>query len=201
MSFEEVNLNDYIETKIYSFELKNNQDKYLYAIASKNKDYYIFYDGSGDYLFFAIKSMPVQIMKFAKSKMISDITLMTNKNEYLIKAGNTASFYDLINIYIIKNENSKSLTLEEGKPKIFTFSKNEDNINIQINLDNDDISCINLKIASKNIKGKLYVTYLERTFILNNEGININNIDKNIKILINIKNEDKIDEDIQILIK
>ena len=48
MSFEEVNLNDYIETKIYSFELKNNQDKYLYAIASKNKDYYIFYDGSGD---------------------------------------------------------------------------------------------------------------------------------------------------------
>jgi hypothetical protein len=145
--------------------------------------------------------MPVQIMKFAKSKMISDITLMTNKNEYLIKAGNTASFYDLINIYIIKNENSKSLTLEEGKPKIFTFSKNEDNINIQINLDNDDISCINLKIASKNIKGKLYVTYLERTFILNNEGININNIDKNNKILINIKNEDKIDEDIAILIK
>ena len=201
MSFEEVNLNDYIETKIYSFELKNNQDKYLYAIALKNKDYYIFYDGSGDYLFFAIKSMPVQIMKFAKSKMISDITLMTNKNEYLIKAGNTASFYDLINIYIIKNENSKSLTLEEGKPKIFTFSKNEDNINIQINLDNDDISCINLKIASKNIKGKLYVTYLERTFILNNEGININNIDKNNKILINIKNEDKIDEDIPILIK
>ena len=89
---------------------------------------------------------------------------MTYKNEYLVKIGYTDSIFGLINLYIIKNEISKTIYLEEGKPKIFTFPKDEDNITIQINLVDDDISYINLRIPlkskiSEKIRSLLFALY------------------------------------------
>ena len=201
MSFSELNLDEYKDIQFYMLELKKNQDKYIYIKMIKNWDYYIFYDGKEDYSFFVIESMPVSILKFAQYKFINDTSLMTYKNEYLVKIGYTDSIFGLINLYIIKNEISKTIYLEEGKPKIFTFPKDEDNITIQINLVDDDISYINLRIPLKNIASNLYITCFDKTYILNNEGINIENLKKENKIILTIKNEDNIQKDIPILIK
>ena len=147
--------------------------------------------------------MPVDIIKFSNNINNNDILLLSNKNEYLLKIGNSNFEYNLVNMYLIKNENSKILNLEEGIIKIVTYSPNENILSLEINIQEEEISketYINLKIPSQNIIGNLYISYDNNLYSLNNTGINIYCKDKN-KIILNIEDKDKINKEIPILIK
>jgi hypothetical protein len=174
----------------------------IFKITHKG-NYYLFYEGVEFYLFLTIQPMPVDIIKFSQNNTECDITLMTYTNEYLLKIGYQRPFFTLMNIYIVKNENSRKLNLEEGQIKMITYPSNDNNITIYINLIDVKITnetYINLKIPSKKNE-KLYISYSDKIYILNKTGINIHNINEESQMILNINKCDNITEDIPILIK
>ena len=206
MTFEVINFDESIEAKIYSLELRKNMDKYFYIKINNKENYYIFYEEEDNYSFLTIEEMPIDIIKFSKNNINNDIKLISYNNEYLLKIGYTRLIYSLMNIYIIKNENSRNIDLEEGKVKMITYPFNEKNIIIQIDINEKIITnetYINLKIPSKNKNVNLYVIslYTEQTYLLNNTGINIYNINWDYQFRLEIQNSENISEPIPILIK
>ena len=203
INFETIIIDESIQNKLYSFELTKSIDKYFY-IKIKANDYYILYDSEDEYSYLTIDKMPINIINFIENNKKDDITLMSYKNEYLIKLIYSRTTYSLTNVYIIKNEITRIFNLVEGDLRMITYSKKEGEIDIQINILEKEITdktYINLIIPSKHIIGNLYISYLDNNYILNNTGINIYNTRKENPFIIRIKNNDIINENIPILIK
>ena len=106
MSFEVINIDQSIESKLYALELTKSEDKYFYIKINENDDYYIFFEGEDNYSFLTIEKMPIDIIKFSKNNIKTDIKLISYNNEYLFKVGYSRPVYRLLNLYIIKKEYS-----------------------------------------------------------------------------------------------
>lgn len=107
--------------------------------------------------------MPINIINFSQNKRDDEFKLISYDNEYFLKIGYSRPTFNLLNMYVIKNENSKTLDLESGQIKIITFPLNENEIILQINNMDKKIteeSYINLKILSKEITDNLYIPLL-----------------------------------------
>lgn len=204
MTFEVVNINELIESKIYSYELRKNYDKYFYIKINHKENYYLFYEDEDNYSFLTIEQMPIDIIKFSQNNTKSNITLMSYNNEYILKMGYIRPVFKLLNLFILKNENSRTLNLEEGQIKMITYPFSNSDITLYINIIEEKITneaYVNLKIPSKKYNDNLYILTSDKIFILNNTGINIYNTNKDNQIILTIKNNDNISEDIPILIK
>ena len=195
MTFEIINIEESFETQLYAFELIKSEDKYYYIKIIGYDEFYILYEGDITYSFLTIQKMPVDIIKLEQSDAKNGTILMTNKNEYILKVGYSKYAYDLVNMYIIKNEMARTFDLEEGDIKMVTYSIKDSKVSIQINILEEKItekSYVNLKIASKEINGNLYVSYTGNTYILNNTGINIYNEKKQYQLYLAIENKDTV---------
>ena len=110
-------------------------------------------------------------------------------------------------MYIIKCWNLDLVSLKHEQIKMITYPFNENEIKLIIYLEEVNITnetYVNLQIASKTITDNLYMFVFgeDEPYLLNSTGINIYNIRKDdYKIILTIKNDDKIYEDIPILIK
>jgi len=209
IAFDVLNINELFQSKIFLFELKKNYDKYYYIKIEEKGNYYIFSEELDEYYsFFTISKMPVSIKEFyQKISTKNETTLLSYGNEYILKIGYSLPEYTLVNMYILKNDNSRIFYLEEGKVKITTFNSYEERMILELNIMQKNISnetYINLRIPSKEKTGNLYV-YLDeiqdQIYILNNTGVNIYNLKEDKILIINIENNDHIDGDIPILIK
>ena len=208
-TFEVININNDLENKIYNFELKNDTDKYYYIIINQNDNnqYYLYHENIDNYSYLIIEQMPINIISFSQNKTNKGIQLLNNKNEFIFKIGYLKPVFNLFKLYLIKNENNNLLYLSEGQIKIYTFPKNNNRINLDINLISKNLTkknYINIKIPSDKIEGNLYIKYNNeksgQKYLLNNSGINLFYID-NYSFNIDIINNDNINEDIPILIK
>ena len=204
ITFEVINFNEEIQNKLYYFEMTKSNDKYFYIKIDGYMDFYILYEGEDIYSFLTVEKMPVEVKKFCQSNIINDTTLLSYKDEYLVKIGYSKLAYDLINLYIMKNELSRSFKMEEGGVRMITFIPNENEMNIQINILENHISnksYIYLRIPSKNINDNLYVIYSDNIYILNNTGIKIYNEQLQYQINLKIKNNDNINYEIPFLVQ
>jgi hypothetical protein len=209
ITFDVININELDQSKIYVFELKKNYDKYYYIKINQKGNYYIFSEEIDEYYsFFTISRMPVSIKDFyQKTSTKNETTLLTYDNEYILKIGYSLPEYSLLNMYVLKDDNSRTFDLEEGKVKITTFNSYEERMVLEMNIIQKNINnetYINLRIPSKKKSGNLYVSLDEiqdQKFILNNTGVNIYNLKEEKTLTIIIENNDHIDEDIPILIK
>ena len=87
---------------------------------------------------------------------------------------------------------------------MITYPFSNSDITLYINIIEEKITneaYVNLKIPSKKYNDNLYILTSDKIFILNNTGINIYNTNKDNQIILTIKNNDNISEDIPILIK
>ena len=89
MSFEVINIDELFELKLYTFELIKSVEHYFYIKINGYEDYYILYETKENYPFLTIEKMPINIIKFSQSNIITDIMLMSYQNEYLLKVGNS----------------------------------------------------------------------------------------------------------------
>ena len=194
---------------IFNLELKRNYDKYFYIKinANDNNEYYLYNEMRDKNSFLTIEEMPINIIEFIQNEINSEINLINNNNEYIFKIGYLKPVYNLVRTYLIKNENKNELYISEGQIKMYTFSKNESRINLDINLLSENLTnnnYINIKIPSNKIEQNLYIEYnneqSEIRYALNNSGINLYYI-SDYSINIDIINENYIDEDIPIMIK
>lgn len=209
ITFDVLIINELVQSKMYLFELKKNYDKYYYIKINQKGNYYIFSEEMDEYYsFFTISQMPVSIKEFyQKTSTKNETSLLTYGNEYILKIGYLLPEYSLVNMYILKDDNSRAFYLEEGKVKITTFSSYEERMVLELNIIQKNISnetYINLRIPSKEKTGNLYVFLdetQEQTYILNNTGVNIYNLKEEKILTIHIENNDHIDGDIPILIK
>ena len=206
MSFEVIKIEDYFETRIFSFELKKNNNKYFYIKINNKYNYYIFYEGEDNNSFLTIEKMPINIRQFNESKTNTDIKLMLFNNEYFFRIGYLMPLYSLMNVYIIKNENFMTIDLEEGKMKMITYPRNENKIKLQININEIKVNnetFINLRIPLKAFTDNFNIISLDtrKNYILNNTGINIYNIHENFQFNLEIYNFNNISETIPIIIK
>lgn len=209
ITFDILIINELVQSKMYLFELKKNYDKYYYIKINQKGNYYIFSEEMDEYYsFFTISQMPVSIKEFyQKTSTKNETSLLAYGNEYILKIGYLLPEYTLSNMYILKDDNSRTFYLEEGKVKITTFSSYEERKILELNIIQKNISnetYINLRIPSKEKTGNLYVSLDEtqdQTYILNNTGVNIYNLKEEKILTINIENNDHIDGDIPILIK
>ena len=208
-SFEVIDINNDLENKVFNLELKRNYDKYFYIKinANDNNEYYLYNEMRDKNSFLTIEEMPINIIEFIQNEINSEINLINNNNEYIFKIGYLKPVYNLVRTYLIKNENKNELYISEGQIKMYTFSKNESRINLDINLLSENLTnnnYINIKIPSNKIEQNLYIEYnneqSEIRYALNNSGINLYYIN-DYTINIDIINEGYIDEDIPIMIK
>ena len=209
ITFDVININELDQSKIYVFELKKNYDKYYYIKINQKGNYYIFSEEIDEYYsFFTISRMPVSIKDFyQKTSTKNETTLLTYDNEYILKIGYSLPEYSLLNMYVLKDDNSRTFDIEEGKVKITTFNSYEERMVLELNIIQKNINnetYINLRIPSKAKSGNLYVSLDENQdnkYILNNTGVNIYNLKEEKTLIINIENNDHINEDIPILIR
>ena len=210
--FGVININNDLENKVLYFEIYGGSDKYLYVKidSNDNNNYYLYHELLDDkYLYLTLDKMPINIIDFSKKNTNNEISLINKENEYIFKLGyKKTSGSILARAYLIKNENEKEIVISEGKIKMYTFPKNERSINLDIILDSNNLTSqnfINIKIPSNKIKKNLYIFYnnehQNKTYLLNNSGINLFYIDDEQSINIDIFSEDLISEDIPIMIK
>ena len=208
ITFDVLNINELVQSKIYLFELKKNYDKYYYIKINQKGNYYVFTEEIDEYYsFFTISEVPISIKEFYQKTSKNETTLLTYGKEYILKIGYSLPEYSLLNMYFLNDDNSRIFDLEEGKVKITTFNMYEERMTLEMNIIQKNISnetYINLRIPSKKKSGNLYVSLDEnqdQIYILNNTGVNIYNLKEERTLTINIENNDHIDEDIPILIK
>ena len=196
-----------IDFKIYSYELMRNCDKYFYIKIDQSKDnyYYIFYEGQEKNSNFTIEEMPVDIIKFSQNYTNSDTTLLDYKKEYLLKLGYQTRNYKLMNIYIIKKEDSTELDLKEGSIKMITYPTDDFNITLKLNIDEEieitNETYINLKLMTKDNTEVLDIFYSDKIYKLNNSGVNIFNENEERQIILIIGTDHNISKEIPISIK
>ena len=203
-SFEVIKINNEIENIGFISELKSGNDKYYYIkINSKNNnEYYLFNEFIEKYSYLNIKEMPINIIGFSQNKTSDGFIKYNNKNEYIFKIGNLRPLYTLLKVYLVKNENSNSLYISEGKIKIFTFPKNKTRISLDIHLFSNNLTnknYINVQLLDT-IKNNLYIEYNDEKYLLNNSGINLFYVNDYL-IFFDIINNNIINYNIPVLIK
>ena len=208
ITFDVLNINELVQSKMYLFELKKNYDKYFYIKINQKGNYYIFSEELDEYYsFFTISEMPFSIKEFYQKTSKKETTLLTYGKEYILKIGYSLPEYSLLNMYVINDDNSREFYLEEGKVKITTFNSYKDRMILDLNIIQKNINnetYINLRMPSKKKTGNLYVSLdgtQDQIYILNNTGVNIYNLKQEKILTILIENNDHIEGDIPILIK
>ena len=204
-SLELININNNFENIIFFLELQKNNEKYYYLKFDSNNDneYYLYNEQIDAYSYLTIKEMPVNILQFSYNKTDDRIKLMDRNNEYIFKIGYTKDRYQLVKIYLIKNEKANSLDISEGQIKMFTFPKNKTKINLDIDLNSKYLSnktFISLKLLSDKEDETLYIEYNKEIYLLNNSGTNLFYV-KDYSINLDIVNNDTINDSIPILVK
>ena len=149
--------------------------------------------------------MPVDIIKFSQNYTNSDTTLLDHEKEYLLKFGYQTRNYRLMNIYFIKKEDSTVLDLKEGIIKMITYPPDDFNITLKLNIDEEikitNETYINLKLMTKDSTEILDISYLDKTYKLNNSGVNIFNENEERQMILIISADHSISKEIPISIK
>ena len=205
-NFESIDINDDSDCLVYHLELKKNIEKFFYVKINNKNDYYVMHESNDKYSFLKIDQMPINIRDFSQNNTNDEIKLISYQNEYIFKIGYSKAIYNLVKLFLIKNEKSYNFDISEGQNKIYTFPQNANKINLNIELDSKKLTSktfINLKIPSKYIEDNLYIQDNHekngQKYLLNNSGINIYYI-KDESINLNIIKPSNLNRDIPILI-
>ena len=195
-----------------SSRIKKNIEKFFYVKINNKNDYYVMHESNDKYSFLKIDQMPINIRDFSQNNTNDEIKLISYQNEYIFKIGYSKAIYNLVKLFLIKNEKSYNFDISEGQNKIYTFPQNANKINLNIELDSKKLTSktfINLKIPSKyiednsKIEDNLYIQDNHekngQKYLLNNSGINIYYI-KDESINLNIIKPSNLNRDIPILI-